>query len=286
MKRIRLMRPEPHLNSRGPGNGIDGLRTALIEHGLPNWLALGGKLERDDIPWFWCWLDKQQALQCELSGRPYILGPCVFFGNPDNPGNSEFEPQLLHSHHCQMMFTDSAWYAEWLLQFVGPDNQAPIVVWPFPISPLPKGPADERPHLLIYEKSGVNPALTGMLRSWFVPNITIVYGAHDRAGLAAAAQKSWACAYMSKIDRGPLALEEIMLSGCPAVGTAHGAPWVEDGITGYTVANNAGPSDWAVVLRKCRELSAFRVRLRALERFSAQAVVPQVLKVLEQVARR
>jgi hypothetical protein len=283
MQTIRLIRPNPKFASRGPGNGMDGLRAAL-EAVKPPWLAFGGEIGPNDIPWVWCWLDKPTAVTCESLKRPYILGPCVFFENGTKPTNAYAEKDLLNGPHCRMLFTDSDWYAEVIRRYMGPQNRAEIVVWPFPINPLPAEPCDQRPALLIYEKSGIVPEVTAALQQLFSPTITIRYGLHERHQLSEAARMSWACAYLSASDRGPLGLAEIMLSGCPAVGIPTGAPWIEDGVTGWQVPSIGDAGCVAEAIEKCRWLDPGIVRARAIGRFSAEAVLPTVLAALEKVS--
>jgi hypothetical protein len=50
-----------------------------------------------------------------------------------------------------------------------------------------------------------------------------------------AARRSRACAYLADDDHGPLALQEILLAGCPVIGVRTGAPFIQDGVTGVFV---------------------------------------------------
>ena len=43
------------------------------------------------------------------------------------------------------------------------------------------------------------------------------------------------CAYLADDDHGPLALQEILLAGCPTVGVRTGAAFVRYGATGFVV---------------------------------------------------
>ena len=282
MRTIRLIRPEPEFTSRGPGNGMDALRASLSAV-KPGWLEFGGDIGVEDIPWVWCWLDKPTAMVCEIASRPYILGPCVFFENSTKPTAAYAERALLNANHCRMVFTDSDWYADLIRRHLGRNNRAEIVVWPFPIAPMPGEPCAERPALLIYEKTGAQPEVTAVLRKIFSPTITLRYGHHERHELAEAARLSWACAYLSLSDRGPLGLAEIMLAGCPAVGTPTGAPWIEAGATGWPVASIADSAAMVAAIEQCRWFDARKVRAWAMERFSTAAVVPQVLAALERM---
>ena len=64
------------------------------------------------------------------------------------------ERELCNAASCRLQFTESAWYRDWILAHCGPAMRAPIVLWPYPIDPLPGGPLPPRYDLLIYEKSG------------------------------------------------------------------------------------------------------------------------------------
>jgi hypothetical protein len=61
------------------------------------------------------------------------------------------------------------------------------------------------------------------------------YGQYKREQLFEAARRSRACAYLADDDHGPLALQEILLAGCPVVGVRTGAPFIHDGIPGVFV---------------------------------------------------
>ncbi len=229
---IRLIRQIDHPSGRGPGNGMYALQKALSALDLP-WLAIGGDLLPGEIPWIWCWEDKPLAIRCHIEGRPFILGPCVFFGNADAPGAGHGEKMLIDSPHCVMMFTESRWYADLIEAHRGPRNTAPLHIWPFPIDPQPKGPASPKYDLLIYAKSGYEskgpePTLVAELQNAYPNNCTIYYGGYHRELLWEKARRSRCCAYLSRSDRGPLALAEILLCGCPAVGVRTGAPWIDE----------------------------------------------------------
>ena len=65
--------------------------------------------------------------------------------------------------------------------------------------------------------------------------LPIHYGQYQREELYDAARRSRACAYLADDDHGPLALQEILLAGCPTVGVRTGASLVRNGITGFIV---------------------------------------------------
>jgi hypothetical protein len=50
-----------------------------------------------------------------------------------------------------------------------------------------------------------------------------------------AARRSRLCAYLADDDHGPLALQEILLAGCPTVGVRTGTSFVRTGETGVVV---------------------------------------------------
>src|SRR5262249_37933747 len=108
-------------------------------------------------------------------------------------------------------------------------------LWPYPIDPWPGGPLRDRYDLLIYAKNGRRPQLLEHLAAVFPRHVQVHYGRYQRRELFEAARRSRACAYLADDDHGPLALQEILLAGCPAVGVATGAPFVRDGLTGSRV---------------------------------------------------
>ena len=69
----------------------------------------------------------------------------------------------------------------------------------------------------------------------FPRHVQIHYGQYRREQLFEAARRSRACAYLADDDHGPLALQEILLAGCPAVGVRTGAAFVQHGVTGHLV---------------------------------------------------
>ena len=108
-------------------------------------------------------------------------------------------------------------------------------MWPYPIDPLPGEPLPDKYDLLIYAKNGHRPQLLKHLAEFYPRHIQIHYGQYQREELYVAARQSRACAYLADDDHGPLALQEILLAGCPTVGVRTGAPFVEQGKTGILV---------------------------------------------------
>ncbi|MGB0600503.1 MAG: glycosyltransferase [Rubripirellula sp.] len=86
--------------------------------------------------------------------------------------------------------------------------------------------------LLIYAKNGHRPQLLEHLAEVFPRHIQIHYGSYRREELFEAARRSRACAYLADDDHGPLALQEILLAGCPTVGVRTGASFFRHGETG------------------------------------------------------
>ena len=289
MMNIRLIRPVLQPTERGPGNGMYALQRALLAEGVM-WLKIGHaiELQDDEMPWIWSWEDKPFAVRCQAEGRPFILGPCVFFGDVTRPAQAHCERTLLDASNCRRMFTESSWYLEMIESYRGQRNRAKIQLWPFPIDPLPDGPLPAKHDLLIYAKSGTyemhngpEPPLLAELQNAYPSNVVIRYGSYCRQKLIDLARASRACVYLSNSDRGPLALAEILLCGCPAVGFDRGAPWL-NGCNGNIVAK------WEIeplieAISKAKKCDREAVREMALAQFSPSVVASQVLDYLDAV---
>jgi hypothetical protein len=117
----------------------------------------------------------------------------------------------------------------------GPTNQSPIILWPYPIDPWPGEPLPDEYDLLIYAKSGRLPQLLEHLAELVPRHIQIRYGRDRRTEYFEAARRSRACAYLADGDHGPLAQLEVLLAGCPAVGTRTGASFEKSGETSVVV---------------------------------------------------
>lgn len=275
---IRLIREVSAPTGSGPGNGMYVLQRALREHG-PEWLHVGGMLSGDDIPWFWCWYDIDLALACADSGQPFIIGPNMVFLHWDAPTKKEL--RLLNAGSLRLQFTESDWYRRLIAEDTGPELHAPTAVWPYPIEPVP-GPVEPEFDLLVYQKSGPASVARKLMRR-FPNSLLISYGRYARDELLSAARRSRVCAYLSDNDRGPLALGEIMLSGCPAVGTERGAPWVNE-LTGVRVPElTLTALEPAIV--QLRDRPRERVRAWALEHFDGRRVVGQIVEAIEAIRR-
>jgi glycosyltransferase involved in cell wall biosynthesis len=88
---------------------------------------------------------------------------------------------------------------------------------------------------LVYAKNGHRRQLLEHLAELYPRHIQIHDGRYRREESFEAARRSRACAYLADDDHGPLALQEILLAGCPTVGVRTGASFVRDGVTGYVV---------------------------------------------------
>lgn len=96
-------------------------------------------------------------------------------------------------------------------------------------------PLPDEYDLWIYAKHGHRPQLLEHLAEVFPRHIQIHYGQYHREQLFEAARRSRACAYLADDDHGPLALQEILLAGCPTDGVRTGAAFVQHGETGVLV---------------------------------------------------
>ena len=176
----------------------------------------------------------------------------------------------------------------------GPANASPIHLWPYPIDPWPGEPLPDEYDLLIYAKNGHRPGLLEHLVELFPRHVQIHYGQYRREQLYDAARKSRACAYLADDDHGPLALQEILLSGCPVVGVRTGAAFVRHGVTGLLV--DRLPPGWRCIgcdqdkenldeylrsIYAATEFDRTAVRLASESIFSTMCVVDSVVASLE-----
>lgn len=124
-------------------------------------------------------------------------------------------------------------------------------------------------------------------------HIQIHYGQYKREQLFDAARRSRACAYLADDDHGPLALQEILLAGCPTVGVRTGAAFVRDGITGFWVeklppGRKFISNDEERLLLKvyidliaqAQALVRSDVRNRAIEQFHSDGIVTELINCL------
>ena len=233
----------------GPSNGMAALQKALAARGAEwPWFRVDCEPARaDEMAWFWCWADTEELLDWDAAGRPYACGPNILFTCSSAPGRTLAERRIVASPHCRLLFTESLWYARLIRGHLGPASRARLAVWPYPIDPRPGPPLfPPKYELLIFSKGGP-PALAGELAGRWPSSITLRYGQFRREELFEAARASRACAYLSTDDRGPLALAEVLLAGCPAAGIERGAPWAALPGLGRAVERlEAGPLSAAI----------------------------------------
>ena len=280
---IRLIREVTQPGSSGPGNGQYALQKAL-RVSAPAWLNIGGTLRDGEIPWIWCWEDRDVAAACAAVGRPFVVGPNVLFENSRRPCRAPGEREICRAASCRLMFTESQWYGDLIEQYRGPLNRAPIVLWPYPIDPKPGGPLPAEYDLLIYAKSGHRPGLIPRISRHFRRVRVLRYGGFRRKELFDAARRSRCCLYLSDDDRGPLALAEILLSGCPAIGLPTGAPFIEPGRTGVLV-DRFRPATCIEATATCHRFDRGAVTTVANHRFDTTRIVRIVLGALQEATQ-
>lgn len=297
MMRVRLVRIQDAPGNNGPSNGMFALQQVLsksIAEGA-DWLSIGSLEESNSIiPWFWNWKDRRQAVAWNAKGRPFVQGPNLLFLNSAKPRIDKLECSLLDAANCQAMFCHSEWYRECIQSHKGPKNVSMIHLFPYPISPWPGQPLPDSHDLLIYCKNGYSSSLVEKLQALFPRHRTIQYGKYRRDELFDAARRSRACAYLASDDHGPLALQEIMLAGCPAVGVRTGAAFVKQGRNGFWVsklpqiAPNQDDSmhEFAVALSAAMHLDRRSVRELAAEEFAPSTIANSILCVLQTVRAR
>ena len=284
-RRVRLRGEMNRPLGGGPNNGMYALQRGLHERirrdGL-DWLEISGEAHSADLIWFWNWQDVGELSFWDSLGRPYVCGPNILFAFSGAPCSRDYEKLICNSPHCRLIFTESDWYRELINAHRGPGSTCPLVLWPYPIDPQPAGPIFPAKYdLLILAKSGPSE-LPGLLAGRYARALVLRYGQFRRDELFAAARSSRACLYMSDDDRGPLALAEILLAGCPACGIERGAPWVVDGRTGIRLAR-LGLDEATEAVENLLEWDRREVRQAAITMFDREAIVDTVITALEQV---
>jgi len=294
---VELIGPVDAPGRDGPTNGMYALQKALrkrIAEGL-DWLTIKPlPASKGALPWFWNWSDRRYAAWWDSEGLPFVQGPNMLFINSATPRIDAEECALLDAPNCRAMFCHSPWYRDLIAQHRGPANQSPIILWPYPIDPWPGEPLPDEYDLLIYAKNGHRPQLLEHLADLFPRHIQIHYGRYRRAQLFDAARKSRACAYLADDDHGPLALQEILLAGCPTVGVQTGASFVRDGETGFLVdrlppgrqciasdADETSLDAYLEAVRRAQEIDRPSVRATAAGQFSTERIVNTVVTALE-----
>ena len=282
MPNIRLIRPPARPGHRGPSRGMHALATALKAANIP-WLKIGGHLQSGEIPWVWLYKDVQTAIQFDKWGWPFICGPNVLFWNSHAPATIEYEQKILDAENCKMLFTESTWYSSLIRAYCN-HNEAPIVIWPYPISPTPAGPLTAEYDLLVYLKDySLGREHLRLIQEWPNSNL-VVYGHYDRETMIELARRSRACVYLSTDDRGPLAAAEIAIAGCPLVGIERGCPWVAETPGIGVKINHFGKPDLFDACKEAMRLDHNYVRQTALDRFDANETVNVIRNALKPIA--
>lgn len=282
MRCIRLIRAINRPTGRGPGNGQFALQKALRAR-RPQWLEIGGVLQEQETPWFWCWADRPAAAACARAGRAFVAGPNLLFDNSRAPGAAPGERDVLEAASCRLLFTESHWYRGLIERHRGPHNRAPIVIWPYPIDPKPDGPLDPPEYeLLIYVKSQRFAGLIGQLRRRYRRRRIIRYGHYHRRRFWEIGRRSRCCVYLSDDDRGPLALAEILLCGCPTVGVPTGAPFIQQGRSGILL-DRLAIDDCVEAIEDCLEFDRRQVAALAAEQFNTKRIVDTIIKALDRI---
>jgi glycosyltransferase involved in cell wall biosynthesis len=299
---VELIGPVNAPGTNGPTNGMYALQKALrkrIADGL-DWLSIKPlPASRGALPWFWHWDDRRYATWWDSEGEPFVQGPNMLFTHSGSPRIDREECALLDAANCRAMFCHSEWYRDLIAQHRGPANQSPIILWPYPIDPWPGDPLPDEYDLLIYAKNGHRPQLLEHLTELFPRHIQIHYGRYRREELFEAARRSRACAYLADDDHGPLALQEILLAGCPTVGVRTGAAFVQHGVTGYLVerlppgrqcveseSDEIALAAFLDAVHQAQILARSAVREQAMDAFRTECVVDAVLVGLERARTR
>jgi len=294
---VELIGPVNAPGGNGPTNGMFALQKALrkrIAAGL-DWLSIKAlPASKGALPWFWHWDDRRYARWWDSEGQPFVQGPNMLFTNSREPRIDAEECALLDAANCRAMFCHSPWYRDLIATHRGPANQSPIVLWPYPIDPWPGEPLPDEYDLLIYAKNGHRPQLLEHLAALFPRHVQIHYGKYRREQLFEAARRSRACAYLADDDHGPLALQEILLAGCPTIGVRTGAAFVQHGRTGYLVdrlppgrqcvANDDDERALAAYLDALRQAQAMdrrAVRVAAAEQFDTEKIAQACVLALD-----
>jgi len=293
---VELIGPVNAPGRDGPTNGMYALQKALrkrMAKGL-DWLSIKSlPVSKGSLPWFWHWGDRRYAVWWDSQRLPFVQGPNLLFTYSGSPRIDHEECALLDAANCRAMFCHSEWYRDLIAKHRGPANQSPIVLWPYPIDPWPGEPLPDEYDLLIYAKNGNRPQLLEHLAELFPRHLQIHYGSYKREQLFEAARRSRACAYLADDDHGPLALQEILLAGCPTVGVRTGASLVRHGVTGYLVerlppgracvgneVQETALAEYLEAIRQVQEMDRASVRATASESFNTPTVIDWIVGAL------
>lgn len=256
------------------------LHAEIAARGI-DWLKIGGEWTPGEVPWYWHWEDGPLAAAQALLGLPFVCGPNVLFERSARPCQHWYERAICRASSCRLIYTESLWYRDLVNQHRPPASPAPIVLWSYPIDPQPGEPLPAEVDVLVFAKSGYRENLARTIQRRHTVRV-IRYGAYQRADLYDLARRARCCVYCSDDDRGPLALAEILLAGCPAIGVRRGAPWIEPE-TGVQIDSLDGQAILSAVPR-AMALDRREVRAAALERFDPARTVQTIIASLEAAA--
>ncbi len=285
---VRIIGDIRSTGCNGPSNGQYALQKALRqdnETANRQWLQIGGDLRTGEIPWFWSWEHRPQAVACSREGRPFFIGPNVLFLNSQAPRSDLLESELLDSPHCLAMICHSTWYDELIRQNRGSQNDCPIVRIPYPVIPhvsVPQEPADF--DLLIYLKQDKFSSLAAQLQQPPLRTVLIRYGEYVREELCEIASRCRMCVYLTDDEQGGLALQEILMTGCPTIGLRTGAPLVVDKLTGRIVTQ----LDESILREAMRDVESYprvQVAKAAALMFSTGRIAKSFIDTLDRLRR-
>jgi len=297
---VELIGPVSASPRGGPSGGMHALQKFLrqrLEAGH-DWLSIKPlPASRGALAWFWQGNHRRYAAWWDSQGQPFVQGPNLVVPHTDNGHVDHEETALVTTANCRAIFCHSAWRRDSLAEHRGTIN-SPIEVWPYPIDPWPGGPLPDAYDVLIYGKNGNRPQLLEHLAKLFPRNIQIHHGGYQREELFEAARRSRACAFLADGEDGPLALQEILLAGCPAIGVKSGASLVEPGRTGQfvdrlppglqcveTADDEAALAKYLEVLSQVQDMDRSAVRTSAAECFDTNRIVEHVIAALDRARR-
>jgi len=271
---------------RGPAVGMAGLVHYLEKFGLPEWLSIAASACDTAIPWYWNAGQARAAARDATAGRPFIIGPNMLWVNRVRPNATRHERTIARAPTCRLIFCHTPEYADCIRRGLGQHNAAEICPVPYPVWPEPPdlGTLPFFP-LLIYYKSGPYDDLVTALRDRWPRAVVLRYGTHSRNTLLTLARQSRAAVYLSADDHGPLALAEILLSGCPVIGHRSTAPWIEPDQTGLYIDDLADAAAVVSAVEDLHEWDLNPIRDRARELFDPRLIVETVLAALDRARR-
>lgn len=282
----------PELEAPGEGGGPmkgmwalqEVLRRVIREWDL-DWLTLCDRPRPGHVPWLWCY----RSIVADLARQrvPFIMGPNVIFTYSRRPRIDETECAILDACSCEAVFCHSEWYRDLIRENMGPQNNASILCWPYPIRPMPEGPvANPTWDVLIFVKSGPEAEdIARVVARCFTSSVVTRYGEFRREELYSWARASRSCVYLSDDESGGLATQEIMLAGCPVVGIERGAPLVVHDRTGIRI-DTWDVRSFVEGIERSWQLDRREVRAAAIKLFDEDKIASTVVGYLDAVRKK